>query len=241
MPRINDLLARINDIAAPFAPRGIRVSKSEAESAAIWKGRKAAFGAMGQKADAYLCMDGVIPTGKLPEVLTKVAAICAGHRVAVSNVFHAGDGNLHPLILFNPNDPEELARAEMAGADIPEAVRRCRRLPHRRAWCRHREARPDDLSVHARRPEPADGREERLRSVWLMNPAKVFPLEGRPMPAGLTCARSIPLPQRRATASAMERIRIETTQLRRPLSGSPVGYSPSATSSCPCGRACWPW
>ncbi|MEJ0012144.1 MAG: FAD-linked oxidase C-terminal domain-containing protein [Bauldia sp.] len=180
---IDDLLARINAIAAPFGPRGIRVSKSEAESAAIWKGRKAAFGAMGQKADAYLCMDGVIPTGKLPEVLTKVAAICAGHRVGVSNVFHAGDGNLHPLILFNPNDPDELARAEMAGADILK-------LCVETGGCLTGEhgvgIEKRDLMTY--QFTPADlNLQMAVKSVfdpsWLMNPAKVFPLEGRPIPA----------------------------------------------------------
>ena len=63
-------------------------------------------------------MDGVIPTGRLPEVLKRVGEICAGYGLAVANIFHAGDGNLHPLILFNANDPAELAKAEHAGADI---------------------------------------------------------------------------------------------------------------------------
>jgi glycolate oxidase len=180
---IDDLLARINAIAAPFGPRGVRISKSEAESAAIWKGRKAAFGAMGQKADAYLCMDGVIPTGKLPEVLTKVAAICAGYGVAVSNVFHAGDGNLHPLILFNPNNADELARAEAAGADVLK-------LCVEAGGCLTGEhgVGIEKRDLMAYQFNPADlNLQMAVKSVfdpaWLMNPAKVFPLEGRPTPA----------------------------------------------------------
>jgi glycolate oxidase len=177
---ITDLLERITTIAAPFEPREVRVSKSEAESAAIWKGRKAAFGAMGQKADAYLCMDGVIPTGKLPEVLTKVSAICAGYRVGVSNVFHAGDGNLHPLILFNPNDPDELARAEAAGADILKLCVEaggCLTGEHgvgiEKRDLMTVQFSTDDLNLQMAVKSVFD-------PAWLMNPAKVFPLEGRP-------------------------------------------------------------
>ena len=114
---IADLIGRINAVAEAFSPQVVRVSKSEAESAAIWKGRKAAFGAMGQISD-YLCMDGVIPTGRLPEVLTRVGEICAGYGLAVSNIFHAGDGNLHPLILYDANKPGDIEKAEAAGADV---------------------------------------------------------------------------------------------------------------------------
>ena len=114
---IADLIARITQGRRGVPPQVVRVSKSEAESAAIWKGRKAAFGAMGQIAD-YLCMDGVIPTGRLPEVLTRVGEICAGYGLDVANIFHAGDGNLHPLILFNANKPGDIEKAEAAGADM---------------------------------------------------------------------------------------------------------------------------
>jgi glycolate oxidase len=178
-PEIDGLIARITAIAAPFAPQSLRVSTSEAESAAIWKGRKAAFGAMGRLAD-YLCMDGVIPTGRLPEVLRRVSDICAGHGLRVANIFHAGDGNLHPLILFNANDPAELARAEAAGADILKLcveVGGCLTGEH-------------GVGVEKRdlmtcQYTPADlAQQMRVKSVfdpaWLLNPAKVFPLDGRP-------------------------------------------------------------
>jgi glycolate oxidase len=180
---IDDQLARIEATAAAFRPKAVRISKSEAESAAIWKGRKAAFGAMGQVADAYLCMDGVIPTGRLPEVLDRVSTICAGYGLGVANVFHAGDGNLHPLILFNPNDPDELHRAEAAGADILKLcveVGGCLTGEHgvgveKRELMRYQFS-AVDLDQQMRVKSAFD-------PAWLLNPAKVFPLEGRPVAA----------------------------------------------------------
>jgi glycolate oxidase len=176
---IDHQLAQITEIAQRFQPDVIRVSRSEAESAAIWKGRKAAFGAMGQLADAYLCMDGVIPTGRLPEVLARVASICAGYDLAVANVFHAGDGNLHPLILFNPNDPDELRRAEAAGADILKLcveVGGCLTGEHgvgiEKRDLMTAQFTPVDLAAQIRVKSAFDPR-------WLLNPAKVFPLDSR--------------------------------------------------------------
>ncbi|MFY0010916.1 FAD-linked oxidase C-terminal domain-containing protein, partial [Acinetobacter baumannii] len=76
----------------------------------IWKGRKSAFGAIGRIAD-YYCMDGTIPLGRLSETLTAISQICTGYGLRVANIFHAGDGNLHPLIMFDANDPESERRA----------------------------------------------------------------------------------------------------------------------------------
>src|SRR5215208_3153700 len=142
------------------------VSRSEAESAAIWKGRKAAFGATGRISD-YLCMDGVIPTGELPRVLTRIGEICAAEGLGVANVFHAGDGNLHPLIMFDINKPGEVEKAERAGEEI---LKLCVGIEKRDLMrCQFTDA---DLQ-----------QQMRVRGVfdpgWLMNPAKVFPLEGR--------------------------------------------------------------
>ena len=177
---IEDLITRITAISARFEPTTIKVSRSEAESAAIWKGRKSAFGAMGRIAD-YLCMDGVIPTSRLPEVLRRVSEICAGYGLSVANIFHAGDGNLHPLILFNANDPKELARAERAGADVLALcveVGGCLTGEHGVGVEKR-----DLMGVQF---SPVDlGIQMRLKSVfdpkWLLNPAKVFPLQGRPV------------------------------------------------------------
>jgi glycolate oxidase len=177
---IADLIGRITAIAEKFTPTTTRVSKSEAESAAIWRGRKSAFGAMGRVAD-YLCMDGVIPTGRLPEVLRRVAEICSGYGLSVANIFHAGDGNLHPLILYDMNDPDQLAKAEAAGADI---LRLCVEV----GGCLTGEhgvgvEKRDLMRVQF---DAADlDQQMRIKSVfdpaWRLNPAKVFPLDGRPM------------------------------------------------------------
>src|SRR5208282_5137485 len=112
------LLEKLSDICRRFDPISIRVSQSAAESLAIWKGRKAAFGAVGRISPDYLCMDGVIPTSRLPDVLRRIGEMSASYGLQVANIFHAGDGNLHPLIMFDANDPESFHKAETFGADI---------------------------------------------------------------------------------------------------------------------------
>ena len=95
-----------------------RISTSEAERLAFWAGRKAAFPAVGRISPDYYCMDGTIPRRRLPEVLQRMEQLSATHGLQCANVFHAGDGNLHPLILYNANQPGQLERAEAFGADI---------------------------------------------------------------------------------------------------------------------------
>jgi glycolate oxidase len=174
-------LARIVGIARQRGVKVIRESKSAMETAAIWKGRKSAFGATGRVAD-YICMDGTIPTGQLPLVLKKMEEICAGYGLRVANVFHAGDGNLHPLVLYNVNDPLEQEKAEAAGADILKLcvdVGGCLTGEHG-VGVEKRELMPHQFS-------PVDLEQQmRVRAVfdpqWLLNPAKVFPLANRWMP-----------------------------------------------------------
>jgi glycolate oxidase len=98
--------------------RGVRTARSAAERALLWKGRKSAFGAYGRVSPAYMVMDGVIPRTKLPYVLRRVNEIVAAHGLRVGNVFHAGDGNLHPNILYDPRTPGEEARVVAAGGQI---------------------------------------------------------------------------------------------------------------------------
>jgi glycolate oxidase len=117
---IADLFGRIREIAADFNPTEMREAQSAEEAAAIWRGRKSAFGAMGRISD-YMCMDGVIPLSTLPKALSEVSRICEHYGLGVANIFHAGDGNLHPLIMFNANDPDEKDRAEHCGSAILEA------------------------------------------------------------------------------------------------------------------------
>src|SRR3954453_22289293 len=114
---IEDMLERIVAIARPFNPKTLRVAQSEAEAAAIWKGRKSAFGATGRVSD-YLCRDGTISTGQLPYVLKRMHDICHGYGLKLATVLHAGDGNLHPNVMFGINNPGELEKAEAAGEDI---------------------------------------------------------------------------------------------------------------------------
>ena len=136
---IGVLLDRIQSIATGFNPAKMLISDGPEQSARIWRGRKSAFGAVGRISE-YYCMDGTIPLGRLPEVLTRISEICSGHGLKVANIFHAGDGNLHPLILYDANNPDEAARAEQAGAEISDVVRRGRGVSDRRARCRYREA-----------------------------------------------------------------------------------------------------
>lgn len=112
------LLSRIAEIAAANHATTSRLSNSEQERLSFWAGRKAAFPAVGRLAPDYYCMDGTIPRGRLSEVLERMSALSDHYGLKVANVFHAGDGNLHPLILYDANEPGQLDRAEAFGADI---------------------------------------------------------------------------------------------------------------------------
>ena len=115
---VDHLIARVSEIATANKSTTLRISNSEEERLLFWAGRKAAFPAVGRISPDYLCMDGTIPRKRLPDVLQGMAELSRLHRLRVANVFHAGDGNLHPLILYDANDPDELDRAEKFGADI---------------------------------------------------------------------------------------------------------------------------
>jgi len=112
------LTAEVQAIADRNGSATCRISASEEERARFWAGRKAAFPAVGRISPDYYCMDGTIPRRRLPEVLSRMEALSARYGLGVANVFHAGDGNLHPLILYDANTPGELSRAEAFGADI---------------------------------------------------------------------------------------------------------------------------
>ena len=114
----NHLVGRIEQLAMRNAARSCRSSTSEAERLRFWAGRKAAFPAVSRIAPDYYCMDGTIPRRRLPEVLQRIRELSQRHGLGVANVFHAGDGNLHPLILYDANQPGQLERAEQFGNDI---------------------------------------------------------------------------------------------------------------------------
>jgi glycolate oxidase len=115
---VAELTVRVQSIAEQNGATTLRVSQNEDERLLFWAGRKAAFPATGRISPDYLCMDGTIPRKKLPEVLRGMAELSKHYGLRVANVFHAGDGNLHPLIMFDSNVPDELERAEKFGADI---------------------------------------------------------------------------------------------------------------------------
>jgi glycolate oxidase len=168
-------LGKITEIARAHGVRTIRESMSATESAQIWKGRKSAFGATGRIAD-YICMDGTVPTGRLPEALRRTGEICKSFGLGVANVFHAGDGNMHPLILFNANDAAEQDKAEAAGAEI---LKMCVEL----GGCLTGEhgvgIEKRDLMTHQYIAAEL-AQQQRVRAVFdpdaRMNPGKVFPL-----------------------------------------------------------------
>ncbi len=172
---IDDQLARIAAIARRHHPVELRESRSAAESARIWLGRKAAFGAMGQIND-YICLDGVIPVSGLADVLGRIGVMAAAAGLEVANVFHAGDGNLHPLILYDANQPGDLARAEALGAAILTLcveVGGCLTGEHGVGV--------EKRDLMAVQFDAADlvaqmAVKDVFDPAWLLNPAKVFPL-----------------------------------------------------------------
>lgn len=172
---IDEQLALIRVIAGRHDPVEVRESRSEAESARIWLGRKSAFGAMGQIND-YMCLDGVIPVSALPDVLERIGAMSREFGLEVANVFHAGDGNLHPLILYDANKPGDLELCEAFGAAILKlcvAVGGCLTGEHgvgieKRDLLEVQFSR-DDLEAQMRVKDLFD-------PGWLLNAAKVFPL-----------------------------------------------------------------
>ena len=176
---IDSQFDKIRRIAAAHNPMVTKEAQSKVEAEAIWKGRKSAFGAMGQISD-YYCMDGVIPLGTLPDVLDKVTEICRKYGLRVANIFHAGDGNLHPLILYRANDPKQMVDAEECGAEILKLCVEaggCLTGEHgvgiEKRELMHSQFSPTDLE-----------QQTRLKSIfdpqWLLNPGKVFPLDVHP-------------------------------------------------------------
>ncbi len=115
---VDHLVGRVGDIARDCGAHSLRASASEEERLLFWAGRKAAFPAVGRISPDYYCMDGTIPRRRLPEVLRRITQMSERYGLGVANVFHAGDGNLHPLILYDANEPGELEKAEEFGAEI---------------------------------------------------------------------------------------------------------------------------
>lgn len=172
---IDDQLARIRAIAERHNPVELRESKTAEESAAIWAGRKSAFGAMGRIND-YMCLDGTIPVNELPHVLKRIGEMSQHYGLRVANVFHAGDGNMHPLILFDANKPGDLETCEAFGAEILKLcveVGGCLTGEHgvgvEKRDLMGVQYSDADLDAQMRVKDVFDPK-------WLLNAAKVFPL-----------------------------------------------------------------
>jgi glycolate oxidase len=172
---IAEQLAVIMAIARAHDPVELREAADADEAKRIWLGRKSAFGAMGQIND-YMCLDGTIPVSQLPYVLKRIGEMSRAAGLDVGNVFHAGDGNMHPLILYNANTPGDLERCEALGADILKLcveVGGCLTGEHgvglEKRDLMHVQFAPDDLDIQMAVKDVFDPK-------WLLNPAKVFPL-----------------------------------------------------------------
>lgn len=173
---IDHQLGLIKTIAARHNPVEFREARDADEAARIWLGRKSAFGAMGQIND-YMCLDGTIPVTELPNVLDRIRQMSGEYGLDVANVFHAGDGNMHPLILYNANTPGDLERCEAFGAAILKLcveVGGCLTGEHgvgieKRDLMRVQFT-AEDLAAQMAVKDVFDPK-------WLLNPAKVFPLD----------------------------------------------------------------
>ena len=181
---VDHLIEEVSAIARKNKCSTSRISTSEAERLLFWAGRKAAFPAVGRISPDYFCMDGTIPRKRLSEVLTGMAELSKKHGLRVANVFHAGDGNLHPLILYDANVADELARAEEFGADI---LRLCVKVGgvltgEHGVGIEKRDLMPEMFT------EADLAQQQRLKCAFddrgLLNPGKVFPTLHRLRRAG---------------------------------------------------------
>ena len=169
------VLDRVTEIARVNGASVVRLSTSEDERLRFWAGRKSAFPAVGRLSPDYYCMDGTIPRGQLATVLRRMNEMSERHGLRVANVFHAGDGNLHPLILYDANQPGQLERAEAFGAEI---LRMCVEVGgvltgEHGVGVEKRDLMPEMFS------ETDLAQQQRLKCAFdpdgLLNPGKVFP------------------------------------------------------------------
>ena len=154
---------RMLDVLSGAGATRMEVSKDEAQRLKFWSGRKNAFPASGRISPDYMCMDSTIPRKRLADILQAIAGMEEKYGLKCVNVFHAGDGNLHPLILFDANDPDQLHRCELFGADILETSVRDGRHRHRRARRGRGEARQHVRAVQSRGTRAVLRRQARLR------------------------------------------------------------------------------
>jgi glycolate oxidase len=118
---LDDHAARAAELVRAAGARSVRLARDDAERQLLWKARKRAFGAVGRLASNYATQDGVVPRTRLPDILAEITAVAARYRLRIGNVFHAGDGNIHPIILYEERDADETRRAIEAGREILKA------------------------------------------------------------------------------------------------------------------------
>jgi glycolate oxidase len=195
--------AHIVDVCTQHGCTDVRLARDEAERALLWKGRKQAFGAIGRLSPNYYTHDGVIPRTRLPEALQRLQTIAQKYRLRLANVFHAGDGNLHPLVLYNEKDADELQRVLQAGTEI---LRTCVDLggvlsgEHgiglEKMNCMPWLFSEDDLAIM-----------HKMRAIFnpqqLCNPGKIIPLRGR-CRCGAVTGEPDPAVAQAAAAAALE-------------------------------------
>jgi glycolate oxidase len=191
---IDHLVGRVEDVARACGSVSCRASTSEKERLLFWAGRKAAFPAVGRISPDYFCMDGTIPRAMLPRVLLRMQELSGIYGLRVANVFHAGDGNLHPLILYDANQPGELERAEAFGADI---LKLCVEVGgvltgEHGVGVEKRDLMPTMFT------QPDLDQQQRLKCAFdskgLLNPGKVFPTLSRCAELGAMHVRGGKLP-----------------------------------------------
>lgn len=201
---MEDDAARIAALCQQNGCHGVRIAQDEAERALLWKGRKEAFGAVGRLSPNYYTHDGVIPRTRLPEALTRLQQISTTYGLRIANVFHAGDGNLHPLVLYDERDSEEVTKVLQAGEAI---LRTCVELggvlsgEHgiglEKKNCMPWLFTEDDLALM-----------QRLRLLFnpqeLCNPGKVLPLRGRCQCGAVTAEQGVTPAVQEAVAAALK-------------------------------------
>jgi glycolate oxidase len=176
---VHEQVAKIVEICEKLHARSVRIAANEEERQRFWYGRKNAFGAMGRISPEFYVQDGVVPRTRLPAVLRRVGEICANYGLLVGNVFHAGDGNLHPLILFDSQVPGEVERVRQAGHEILQVCAEAGGSitgEHGVGMEKQEEMALifNDLDLHIM---------QKVREAWnprqLLNPGKLFPMPGR--------------------------------------------------------------
>ena len=149
---VEEQLALVNEVCLANRAREVRAAQSEEERALLWKGRKNAFGAVGRVSPTYYVQDGVVPRTRIADTLQHIYKVSEKYDLQISNIFHAGDGNMHPIILFDPGRPGANRADEEGGRGNSEVLRASRGRHHRRARRRHGEERVDAAAVYRRQP-----------------------------------------------------------------------------------------